>query len=165
MKVWVGLGANLGPAEMTLTEATSLLKANEVSSLYASAPVGGPQGQPWYLNAVACLRWHQSLWSLLDLFWDVEREAGRRRTVANGPRELDLDIVAVEHMRVGSSQLQVPHPRASSRRFVMAPLSDIAPNLVAEWDDHQLEGEVVRVGTWNGSKWIHVRGSAHDLRD
>jgi len=165
MRVWVSLGANLGPARETLVRAVLQLRAKEVSPLYSSAPVGGPDDQPWYLNAVACLDWYRSPWSLLEMFWELEREAGRRRAETNGPRELDLDIVAIDHLRVSSPLLEVPHPRARLRRFVMAPLGDLAPQFVRDWGSGDLVGEVIQVGQWSGSEWVHHEGGNDALHD
>lgn len=130
---FVGLGSNLGDRERRLESAVEALAAGGFrvrhrSSLYATAPVGGPpQGE--YLNAVVEGETTLSPEALLALCLEVERAAGRVRTVRNAPRTLDLDLLLYDGLVHEGPGLTVPHPRLHLRRFVLVPLSEIAPSL------------------------------------
>ena len=97
-----------------------------ISGLYETEPVGGPEQGP-YLNAVALLESNLPPHDLLTALQAIEEAAGRERTVRWGERTLDLDIVSWDGDPVRSPDLVVPHPRASTRKFVLAPLSDVWP--------------------------------------
>jgi 2-amino-4-hydroxy-6-hydroxymethyldihydropteridine diphosphokinase len=126
----IGLGSNLGDRVDHLRRAiTGLGHAGElvaVSPLYETAPVGGPEQGP-YLNAIAILESDLDPQSLLGVCEEIERDAGRVRQQRWGPRTLDVDIVASDGPIVVSPSLQVPHPRASHRRFVLEPLAAVWP--------------------------------------
>ncbi len=137
-RVAVALGANLGRRRTTLERAVAALRASDglevesVSSWHETAPVGGPPGQPPYRNG-ALVGWStRSARELLQLLQGIERQLGRRREreVRNGPRAIDLDLLLLGDVRVDEPDLQVPHPRLLERRFVLAPLAEIAPDLV-----------------------------------
>ncbi|MBX3746119.1 MAG: 2-amino-4-hydroxy-6-hydroxymethyldihydropteridine diphosphokinase [Verrucomicrobiae bacterium] len=103
------------------------------SSLWESSPVDCPPGSPPFVNAVVRFDPPQDLSpeSLLDLLLNWESEAGRRRgPVPHAPRPLDLDLIAFGLERRATPRLTLPHPRAHRRRFVLQPLSEIAPDLV-----------------------------------
>jgi 2-amino-4-hydroxy-6-hydroxymethyldihydropteridine diphosphokinase len=103
-----------------------------VSPVYETEPVGGPEGQDMYLNVVVELLTTATPQDILEIARRLETEAGRVRTVKDGPRTLDVDILLVGAEVVDEPDLQVPHPRMWERRFVVAPLSDLAPELVGE---------------------------------
>jgi 2-amino-4-hydroxy-6-hydroxymethyldihydropteridine diphosphokinase len=118
-----------------------------VSPLYETEPVGGPPGQQDYLNLVVELDTEQTPRQLLGLCRRLEAAAGRVRVERWGPRTLDVDILIVGELRVDEPDLVVPHPRMHERRFVMAPLADLAPELVPpDWQD-RVEGSVRRAGS------------------
>ena len=130
--VLIGLGANLeSPAEMIRTAVERLgreLGLLAVSSLYLSEPQGGPAGQNWYHNAVAAFACGPAPRELLALILAVETDLGRRRLEKNGPRLIDLDWLAQGDLVVEEPpDLIIPHPRLSGRRFVLAPLAEVAP--------------------------------------
>jgi 2-amino-4-hydroxy-6-hydroxymethyldihydropteridine diphosphokinase len=117
-----------------------------VSPVYETDPVGGPSGQDAYLNLVVELDNELTARELLGVCHRLETAAGRTREVRWGPRTLDVDILWMEAGSVNEADLVVPHPRMLERRFVMAPLADLAPDVVPpDWDDHSL-GRVERVG-------------------
>jgi 2-amino-4-hydroxy-6-hydroxymethyldihydropteridine diphosphokinase len=126
----VGLGSNLGERLEHLRAANRRLRTlgtvKGVSGLYETAPVGGPEQDP-YLNAVVVLDAVLGPNDLLGRLNEIEAEAGRQRITKWGPRTLDLDIVAMEPGSLTSEHLVVPHPRAREREFVLRPLCDVWP--------------------------------------
>lgn len=127
----ISLGSNLGDrighmrrAVEGLSESVSI---ESVSSLYETAPVGGPDQGP-YLNAVVVLATETDAHGLLALLHMIEAGAGRTREVHWGPRTLDLDIIATDGAPIDDGpELVVPHPRARERRFVLEPLAEVWP--------------------------------------
>lgn len=150
-RAFIGLGSNVGDRWAELTGAVAQLRAGgdvaAVSPLYETDPVGGPPGQPPYLNAVVELRTADSVRQLLDRCRALEEAAGRVRTVRFGPRTLDADVLWVEGEHVDEPDLVVPHPRMWERRFVLAPLADLAPDLVPSATLDAAEGDVRPAGT------------------
>ena len=151
MRAFLGMGSNLGDREAFLREAVgSLANVVAVSPVYETDPVGGPGGQGAYLNIVVEIDTDLSPRALLGVCHRLESAAGRVREERWGPRTLDVDILWHEMGPVVEPDLEVPHPRMTERRFVMAPLADLAPDLVAaDWND-QAEGRVRQVGALLG---------------
>ncbi len=149
-RAFVGLGSNLGDRTAQLERAAALLAAAGdvvgVSPVYETEPVGGP-AQDRYLNVVVELRTTDSAHQLLERCRAVEADAGRERTVRFGPRTLDADVLLVGEEAVSDEELVVPHPRMFERRFVLAPLADLAPELVPDGALESAVGAVRRVGT------------------
>jgi 2-amino-4-hydroxy-6-hydroxymethyldihydropteridine diphosphokinase len=161
--IYIGLGTNIGDREANLQEAIERIKGLDLeivraSSIYETEPVGY-QDQPWFLNQVIESNMTVGLafsnakfikatgdvrpqMALLKALQDIEREMGRIRTILNGPRVIDLDILLYGDYvgfftKSGSAEnaprttiLTIPHPRLHLRRFVLAPLCEIAPDLV-----------------------------------
>lgn len=130
-EAFIGLGSNLGDRHRHLGDAvigiTSLGELLAVSSLYETAPIGGPpQGD--YLNQVALVATHLSARRLLDGMRSLETAAGRERAERLGPRTLDLDLLLYGNEVVDEPGLKVPHPRMTERRFVLEPLLEIRPD-------------------------------------
>ncbi len=132
-EAFVGLGANLDNPLQQVTQAISELDGIEhtlvlaVSSLYRSAPVGYAE-QPDFINAVAKLQTGLSPRRLLDALHVIENRHGRRRSVRNAPRTLDLDLLLYGAVVVREEDLILPHPRMHERAFVLLPLAEIAPD-------------------------------------
>lgn len=144
-RAFLGLGSNVGDRERYLRDALRALPdVVAASAIYETEPVGGPAGQPLYLNLVVELHTARSARELLDVARSLEAAAGRIRPVRDGPRTLDVDVLWVEGERVDEPDLTVPHPRMWDRRFVVAPLSELAPELVAQ--GLTPKGAVRRVG-------------------
>jgi 2-amino-4-hydroxy-6-hydroxymethyldihydropteridine diphosphokinase len=122
---YVGVGSNIANRLAYLALARSHL-GGRPSPIYESAAVGGPP-QRAYLNGVLELGWEGAPEELLELCLVVEDQAGRERKVRNGPRTLDLDVIAVGNARVRRDGLELPHPRALQRAFVVRPLLDLGP--------------------------------------
>jgi 2-amino-4-hydroxy-6-hydroxymethyldihydropteridine diphosphokinase len=133
----LGLGSNLGDRLAHLQFGLDGLAARAgrvvaISPVYETQPVGGPP-QPDYLNAVVTVETELSPRELLGVAKALEAEAGREPADGErrwGPRPLDIDILVVGDERVAEPDLVVPHPRIHQRAFVLAPLADVAPDLV-----------------------------------
>jgi len=136
---YIGLGSNLpsivGNPKVTLTVAIerlgSLGAVTAQSSFYETEPVGNPD-QPRFLNAAVALQTELGPFVLLDRLLTIEREFGRDRsqTQAKGPRTLDLDLLLMGNRILNEDRLTLPHPEMSMRRFVLAPLAEIAADAV-----------------------------------
>jgi len=134
----VALGSNLGDSRTILLRAFDRLQELSVqplrrSSFWRTPPVDCPPGSPDFLNAVAALtaRAGETPESLLRKLQALEREFGRQpKQVPNEPRPLDLDLIAFGSEVRASRELMLPHPRVHQRRFVLEPLSEVAPDLV-----------------------------------
>jgi 2-amino-4-hydroxy-6-hydroxymethyldihydropteridine diphosphokinase len=126
----IALGSNLGDRIDHLRAAVGEVRAlGEVPALagvYETAPVGGPEQGP-YLNSVLLLDSELAPEALLNHLAAIEAAHGRERIEHWGPRTLDLDIVASDGPSVRGPDLEIPHPRARERRFVLEPLSEIWP--------------------------------------
>jgi 2-amino-4-hydroxy-6-hydroxymethyldihydropteridine diphosphokinase len=150
-RAFIGLGSNLGDRRALLRAAVEGLRAAgdvvAVSPVYETEPVGGPTGQGSYLNAVAELSTADTPRRLLERCHALEGAAGRVRAERWGPRTLDADLLYVEGCEVDEPDLTVPHPRLWERRFVLAPLADLAPDLVSPARLARAGGEVTRVGS------------------
>ena len=136
MKVFVGLGANLGDREATIRRAVEYL-ANEpgiellaVSSLRETDPVGYLD-QPRFLNGAVALETELGPRELLERLLRIERELGRERGKGPrlGPRPIDLDLLLYGEEVVDEPGLNVPHPRLAERRFALEPLHELDPDL------------------------------------
>ena len=145
MRSFLGLGANLGDREGALREAVAALPdVVAVSPVYETDPVDSPPGSPPYLNAVVELASELRPRQLLEVAGRLEGALGRVRTGPNSPRTLDVDVLLAGDEVVDEPDLVVPHPRMRERRFVLAPLADLAPDLVPPEDLAAAEGEVRR---------------------
>jgi len=131
-----GLGSNMGDRAAAMSEALRRLDACAgvrvlaVSSFVETAPVGGPPGQPMFLNAAATLRTSLPPEDLLARFLEIEAALGRTRRERWGPRPIDLDLLLYDDLVVRTEGLTLPHPRMHQRAFVLEPLAEIAPEAV-----------------------------------
>lgn len=129
----LALGSNLGDSRSELVSAVQALEAAEdvvvvnASPLARTKPLGGPEGQRDYLNQVVEIETKLSPHGLLDLAQQIEADRKRVRAERNGPRTLDVDIVTYASATVDSPRLQIPHPSAAERAFVLAPWSWMDP--------------------------------------
>lgn len=138
-RAFLALGSNLGDREAHIRAAVEALPdVVAVSPIYETDPVGGPDGQGPFLNAVVELDTALSPRELLDWCRRCEAAAGRVRTERWGPRTLDVDVLLVGDLVVDEPDLQVPHPRMWERDFVLRPLADLAPELTAR--NHPFRG-------------------------
>ncbi len=134
VRVYIGLGSNLGQPQEQLREALNELdqmpqtRLQLSSSFYLSSPMG-PSDQPDFVNGVAELVTELPPLELLDQLQAIEHAHGRERGMRWGPRTLDLDLLLYGDQVMHSERLTVPHPGIAKRAFVLAPLAEIAPTL------------------------------------
>ena len=134
--ILIGIGSNLaappfGSPEDTVSAAVAQLPAIGTlvvlrSRWYLSEPVP-PSDQPWYVNGVAAVETRLTPAALLTALLALETRFGRRRSTPNAARTLDLDLLDYDGRLCASKHLTLPHPRLHERRFVLAPLAEIAP--------------------------------------
>ena len=145
-RAFLGMGSNVGDRERHLVDAVeSLAGVVAVSPLYETEPVGGP-AQGAFLNVVVELDTALTPRQLLGVAHRLEAAAGRVRGERWGPRTLDVDVLLVGDLVVDEPDLMVPHPRMWQRRFVLAPLADLAPELVPDQLLSTAEGRVSVIG-------------------
>jgi len=131
--VYLSLGANVGNRERALGEALRLLQSPQLrilrlSSVYETEP-RELRNQPWFLNLAAEAETSLFPMQLLARILKIEQQLGRRRAVAKGPRTIDIDILLYGNFVIETARLVVPHPRLAERRFVLAPMAELAPEL------------------------------------
>ena len=131
--VYLGLGSNIGDRRSHVQAARDHLAASGLrilrgSRVYETEPVDY-RNQRWFLNQVLEAETELFPMQLLSRIGQIERELGRRRTIVKGPRTIDIDILLYGNVVVRSAALEIPHPRMAERRFVLAPLADLAPDL------------------------------------
>jgi len=131
--VYLSLGSNVGDCKENLRVAIAALedagvRVERVSSIYETEPVDLLE-QPWFLNCVVQGETSVPAVQLLRELREIERRMGSKKLVARGPRLIDLDILLYGQQTIDSPELQVPHPRMHLRRFVLAPLAEIAPTV------------------------------------
>lgn len=133
MKAVVTLGANIGNPQEQMELAVAMLRESTdviaVSKFYSTKPVGGPE-QPDYLNAVCILESDLPALDLLSLLHGIEKSLGRERVEKWGPRTIDLDIIQYGSLLSKAEELELPHPRAHERRFVLEPWFEIEPDAI-----------------------------------
>ena len=133
IRVFLGIGTNLGNREQNLQEARDALSQRmeilKESSIYQTAP-WGYLDQPAFLNQVIEAQTALSPLNLLGFLKDTEKHLGRQANFRYGPRLIDLDILFYGNRIIQTPRLQVPHPRLAQRAFVLVPLAEIAPDFV-----------------------------------
>jgi 2-amino-4-hydroxy-6-hydroxymethyldihydropteridine diphosphokinase len=131
--IYLSLGSNIGDRQANIGAAIAALpsaglRVNQVSSLYETEPVDFLD-QPWFLNCVVEAETSLEPHALLQVLRAIETQLGSKKDFAKGPRKIDLDILLYGAETIAALDLQVPHPRMLQRRFVLASLAEIAPNL------------------------------------
>lgn len=132
----VGCGSNLGPKRDLLDRAIELLRfmpgvtVLETSRFRESRAIGGPADQPAFLNGACLVETDLSPHDLLDALQAVENTLERQRDVRWGPRTIDLDLLIYGTLEIDHEHLTLPHPRMTTRRFVLEPCAEIAPDFL-----------------------------------
>ncbi|HOA27600.1 MAG TPA: 2-amino-4-hydroxy-6-hydroxymethyldihydropteridine diphosphokinase [Arachnia sp.] len=132
-KVVLSLGSNMGDSATILQEAVEFLADTpdlalvDVSPVYQTTPVGGGPAQDDFLNLVVVAETTMEPLTILDRCGAIEQNFGRTREVVGGPRTLDIDVIMVGK-RISEGDIELPHPRAHERAFVLVPWLDIDPN-------------------------------------
>jgi 2-amino-4-hydroxy-6-hydroxymethyldihydropteridine diphosphokinase len=133
MKAVISLGANIGnPQEQMQLAIAMLREATDVialSSIYTTEPVGGPE-QPNYLNAICIAESELPAADLLALLHGIEKTLGRERVERWGPRTIDLDLIQYGAILSSAEELELPHPLAHERKFVLEPWLEVEPDAI-----------------------------------
>jgi 2-amino-4-hydroxy-6-hydroxymethyldihydropteridine diphosphokinase len=132
--IYLSLGSNIGDRAQNISSAILALplhgaRVAKRSALYETEPVE-MQAQDWFLNCVVEIETNLQPQELMDVLLKIERSMGRERLVPKGPRIIDIDILLFGPTVVKGSQLEIPHPRMASRRFVLVPFAEIASEVV-----------------------------------
>ncbi len=163
--LYLGFGSNLGERGENIRAAARQLSergipVHQMSRLYETAPVGDTH-QPWFLNSVGEASAGLTPEQVLEVLMEVEFDLGRDRTSSDfrpgGPRCIDLDLLFYGDLQVRQEGLSVPHPRLHERRFVLAPLAEIAPDLI-----HPVFHRSIRdlLGECGDTSEIHLHGES-----
>ena len=132
----ISLGANLGNVRESMQAAKRLLQdafgsANLLlSHFYRTPPVGGPDGQGDFLNAVAAIQTDASVWEVWETIKRIESALGRQRQLRWEARHIDIDLLLYEQQRIWTPHLKIPHPRMCMRTFVIVPANEIVPDWI-----------------------------------
>ena len=140
---FLSLGSNLGDRAALLNTALNRLQSEGVhivrrSSIHETEPQDF-RDQPKFLNMAVQIETDLTPQELLAAIQKIETELGRQRTIPKGPRTIDIDILFYSNLTITTPNLEIPHPRLTERRFVLDPLSEIAPDL-----RHPVTGKTVR---------------------
>jgi 2-amino-4-hydroxy-6-hydroxymethyldihydropteridine diphosphokinase len=131
--VFLGLGSNIGNKEEYINKALSfiseLYQVKKISHLYLTEPVSTIK-QDWFLNRVVEIQTDIDPKKLLFTVKSIEQKLGRTKTVKNGPRTIDIDILFYGDCVLNTKNLIIPHPSIQERLFVLQPMMDINPNLI-----------------------------------
>jgi len=135
--VYLGIGSNLGDRYKNIQNAYMHLEDQGIiilrkSNIIETQPQGGPRNQNKYLNSVIKIETQLDPFELLDKLQHIEASLGRVRTVRNGSRTIDIDILYFNNLQINTDLLTIPHPRIEQRKFVLIPLQEIAPELLRE---------------------------------
>jgi len=132
-EVYIGLGSNLTNKEENIKKAINLLeqkcKILKLSSLYKTEPVGY-KNQDWFLNCVVKVKTGLGPKKLLVFLQSIEKRLKRVKTIKNGPRVIDLDILFYGKKIINESRLVIPHPQLHKRLFVLRPLQNLCPDFI-----------------------------------
>ena len=157
VRVFLGLGSNLGDRKANLEKALQLLgerlHIERVSSLYETEPVGYA-AQPPFLNAVCCAQTDLGPLQLLSLIKGIEASLGRVPSFPNAPRTIDIDIIFYGDLVMETLELTIPHPRLAERAFVLIPLFELDAALVHPASGERISDLADKVGGREGVRKI-----------
>jgi 2-amino-4-hydroxy-6-hydroxymethyldihydropteridine diphosphokinase len=161
---YLGLGSNVGDSAAHLRAAIELLAAHgvgieAVSSTYLTEPVGEVLDQPDFLNAAVRIRTDLAPEALLDVCKEVEAERGRALDAPrHSPRPLDVDLLLLGDLELETERLTLPHREVTSRRFVLAPLLELDPELTLPNGTHLADA----LAALPAGQWVERRGPLED---
>lgn len=148
--VFLSLGSNLGDRQKNLIAVENLLPpqviVKERSPIYETEP-WGYQEQPRFLNQVLSVTTSLSPWDLLTYLNDIEKSIGRKPSFRYGPREVDIDVLLYGDQEIVQENLIIPHERLTERAFVLAPLADLAPELILPGSKSTIAGILDTIDT------------------
>ncbi|HEY1683473.1 MAG TPA: 2-amino-4-hydroxy-6-hydroxymethyldihydropteridine diphosphokinase [Tepidisphaeraceae bacterium] len=131
---YIAFGSNLGDRSANIQKAAAALNSlgqmKRVSPILEYPAVDSPAGSPAFLNGVLHLQTELTPRELLDGLLNIELQIGRKRSVRNAPRIIDLDLLMYDQVQSDAADLQLPHPRMHERRFVLEPFCVLAPDLI-----------------------------------
>ncbi len=140
--VYLGLGSNVGDRKGNIQNALFKLSQNgliiqKTAKIIETEPVGGPP-QSKFFNTVTKASTELSVENLFKTVKIIEQKLGRRKTVRNGPRIIDIDILLYDELKITTPHLTIPHPQMFTRDFVLRPLKEIAPGIFKKFSyaDH-----------------------------
>lgn len=153
MRTGIALGSNVGDRQQNLRTARERVLATphcgepaRSSQIYETEPVDCAPGTAPYLNAVLEIEFHGQPATLLDLLQQIESDLGRpSKRPRNAPRTIDLDILYVGNLTLANDEIVIPHPRLPGRRFVLAPLADLRPDLILPGQHETVAGLLARL--------------------
>jgi 2-amino-4-hydroxy-6-hydroxymethyldihydropteridine diphosphokinase len=167
-RVFIAFGGNLGDPQLAFCKALNSLQQHPqislmaCSSLYLTPPVGGPEGQPDYLNAVVELSCELSPQELLALCRQIEDAAGRTREVRWGARTLDLDVLLYDQQVLLTEELEIPHPRLHQRHFVLLPLAELAADFIHPQKNLTIAALLAQLPPAEGITRLKKKWTEHD---
>jgi len=132
-EVYLGLGSNIGDRHSNIRRALGLIRSFSNNLTVSNTYETDPQGfrlQPVFLNAVCRLWTNLDPFEMLSTVSDIQLSVGVKAPLLNGPRSLDIDILMYGNLVINAPNLVLPHPRMHERKFVLEPLSEIAPSLI-----------------------------------
>jgi 2-amino-4-hydroxy-6-hydroxymethyldihydropteridine diphosphokinase len=164
--VYLSLGSNVGEREANLRAAIAALpgagvRVTKVSAFYETEPVDYLE-QAWFLNCVVEGETASKAAELLRSLREIETRMGSKKLVAKGPRLIDMDILLYGQETIATEELQVPHPRMHLRRFVLVPLTEIAPGLTHPSWNGTAEVLLARVADRSEVRGIRSGGKAEE---
>jgi 2-amino-4-hydroxy-6-hydroxymethyldihydropteridine diphosphokinase len=132
-RVFLGLGSNIDDKERYITTAISLISeictVKKKSHLYLTEPVGATNSD-WFMNSVIEIETEMNPDALLSALQSIEQQLGRKKTVKNAPRTIDIDILLYDDVILKKKHLVIPHPLLQDRLFVLQPMMDIDPSVI-----------------------------------
>lgn len=167
--VYIALGSNIQPKASYLSQAIEKLNAHpsitvtKISNVYNTAPKGYADQDDFY-NMAAELTTELSPHDLLHALHQIEQTLGRIRTIKNGPRTIDLDILVYGQQQINNETLIVPHPRMQERAFVLVPLQEIAGEWIIPGLDQAVQDLTNQLAASELAD-VHQMGQLDDLYD
>jgi len=133
VRIYIGIGSNVGNRKNNISNAVKLLKTEfkviKLSSLYETEPIG-IKDQDWFINAVVCVETEANPQEIKKILQNIEKKLQRIKTIKNGPRTIDLDILLYGNEIINEKDLIIPHKEMYKRKFVLIPFNEIAPGVI-----------------------------------